>query len=284
MRTRRGRRDDTQPMQRWTPAEGELPPGSREAARLLTVLSPAALGTIPLLVHRAREDWSVGEPVLVVVTLLAIGTAALLVWNLLCLVGAFLATGRLLPPGAARALAGVLTRIGTGASREILARRGTAAVLGTGLVLCLAPTAMASPSVDLTGALVGATSPTPDPEPTPAVPEDLSWGAPTLPAGTGGEPPTSPSSHGVDPCDAFTGGAPGSCDPQLADTGARADHMVAPGESLWSIAALHLGPGADDAAIAHLWPLIHSANAGVIGEDPHLIRPGMVLEIPGGRP
>lgn len=61
-----------------------------------------------------------------------------------------------------------------------------------------------------------------------------------------------------------------------------ATHVVRPGESLWSIAADALGPGAEDADIARAWPRIHALNVGLIGPDPDLIHPGQTLDLPGG--
>lgn len=65
-------------------------------------------------------------------------------------------------------------------------------------------------------------------------------------------------------------------------------HVVAPGESLWSITARLLADGADDAAIARAWPALYRANAETIGPDPWLIRPGTSLvvpeDLPGARP
>ncbi|MGW7683576.1 LysM peptidoglycan-binding domain-containing protein [Kribbella sp. NPDC054772] len=56
--------------------------------------------------------------------------------------------------------------------------------------------------------------------------------------------------------------------------------VVREGDSLWSIAARELGPGATDAAIAARWPAWYAANRHVIGDDPGLILPGQVLRIP----
>jgi hypothetical protein len=55
---------------------------------------------------------------------------------------------------------------------------------------------------------------------------------------------------------------------------------VRPGDSLWTIAARHLGPGATATEIAGAWPLWYDANRAAIGSDPHLIRPGTVLVPP----
>lgn len=52
------------------------------------------------------------------------------------------------------------------------------------------------------------------------------------------------------------------------------------GDTLWDIAARHLGPDATPAQIAAEWPRWHAANRAVIGSDPGLIRPGQVLTPP----
>ena len=57
---------------------------------------------------------------------------------------------------------------------------------------------------------------------------------------------------------------------------------VAPGDSLWSIAA-SLRPGSDDAHITRVWQAIHVANAQSIA-TPHLIYPGQQLSIPQDLP
>jgi hypothetical protein len=57
-------------------------------------------------------------------------------------------------------------------------------------------------------------------------------------------------------------------------------HVVRPGESLWRVAALHLGDKPTDEAIAAAWPRWHAANRAVIGPDPGLLRPGQRLVAP----
>ncbi|TDE96088.1 hypothetical protein EXU48_07580 [Occultella glacieicola] len=62
-----------------------------------------------------------------------------------------------------------------------------------------------------------------------------------------------------------------------------AAHVVAPGESLWSIAADALAgdrPDVTDADIAAAWPRWYSANAETIGPEPDLIHPGQELVPP----
>ena len=56
--------------------------------------------------------------------------------------------------------------------------------------------------------------------------------------------------------------------------------VVAPGDTLWSIAARRLGPGASPALVAATWPRWYAANRPRIGPDPGLIRPGQRLAPP----
>jgi hypothetical protein len=62
---------------------------------------------------------------------------------------------------------------------------------------------------------------------------------------------------------------------------AQAPVVVLRGDTLWSIAARHLGPDATDAEIAHEWPRWYAANRTVLGDDPDLLLPGQVLLAPG---
>ena len=56
---------------------------------------------------------------------------------------------------------------------------------------------------------------------------------------------------------------------------------VVRGDSLWRIAAWHLGPGATDAEIAQEWPRWYAANRAVIGPNPAVIHAGQVFTVPG---
>lgn len=56
--------------------------------------------------------------------------------------------------------------------------------------------------------------------------------------------------------------------------------VVLRGDSLWSIAARHLGPGTTAAEITTEWHRWLSANRDVIGADPNLILPGQELLAP----
>lgn len=57
---------------------------------------------------------------------------------------------------------------------------------------------------------------------------------------------------------------------------------VAPGDSLWAITARLLPDGASDAEVAAAWPGLYEANRDVVGPDPDLIHPGVVLTVPDG--
>jgi hypothetical protein len=55
---------------------------------------------------------------------------------------------------------------------------------------------------------------------------------------------------------------------------------VRAGDSLWSLAAVQLGPFASDVDIATAWPRLYQANRQVIGENPDVLLPGQVLRLP----
>lgn len=59
--------------------------------------------------------------------------------------------------------------------------------------------------------------------------------------------------------------------------------VVKRGDTLWTIAARHLGAEATDAAIAEEWPRWYAANRTAIGDNPDLILPGMILRPPSDR-
>ncbi len=57
--------------------------------------------------------------------------------------------------------------------------------------------------------------------------------------------------------------------------------LVAPGDTLWAIAAHGLPAHSPDARIAVRWHAIYAANRSLIGPDPDLIVPGQRLLLPG---
>ncbi|HLR93487.1 MAG TPA: LysM domain-containing protein [Jiangellaceae bacterium] len=68
-------------------------------------------------------------------------------------------------------------------------------------------------------------------------------------------------------------------DPPIPDPDAR-HRVVRPGDTLWTIAAEHLGGTPERAAVAAAWPRWYQANADLIGPDPNLIQPGLRLRVP----
>jgi nucleoid-associated protein YgaU len=56
--------------------------------------------------------------------------------------------------------------------------------------------------------------------------------------------------------------------------------VVRPGDSLWTIAATHLGPEATDIEIAREWPRWFRANIATIGSNPDVLLPGQILRAP----
>jgi nucleoid-associated protein YgaU len=58
-----------------------------------------------------------------------------------------------------------------------------------------------------------------------------------------------------------------------------AGYRVVAGDTLWTIAAAALPPGATEAEVDRAWRRIAAANAGVVA-DPDLIFPGTALRVP----
>jgi nucleoid-associated protein YgaU len=107
-----------------------------------------------------------------------------------------------------------------------------------------------------------------------SLPSAYPLGAPASAATAGGAART----VAAEPSRAAHTGA--SSSPSAGTAAAPGTVMVAPGDTLWAIAARHLPAGADDAQIAAAWPVWYAANATRIGSDPDLIRPGLVLSVP----
>lgn len=57
--------------------------------------------------------------------------------------------------------------------------------------------------------------------------------------------------------------------------------VVRRGDTLWDIAARHLGPDATAVDVALEWPRWHRANRDLVGPDPDLVLPGQRLRPPG---
>lgn len=119
----------------------------------------------------------------------------------------------------------------------------------------------------------------------PAIPVIASPGeaGAAVPFGASPVPHGAPGSGTLDPT-AAPGGADAATTRSSEPQGAGADAIVTvrAGDTLWAIAASHLGDGADDAAVAAAWPDWFDANRDVIGDDPDLLLPGQVLRVPDG--
>lgn len=69
--------------------------------------------------------------------------------------------------------------------------------------------------------------------------------------------------------------------PRSMGTPARADTVIVKtGDTLWDLAARHLGPGATPQQIAKETQRWHNSNRELLGDNPHLIQPGQELLIP----
>ncbi|MGL5863603.1 MAG: LysM peptidoglycan-binding domain-containing protein, partial [Phycicoccus sp.] len=194
------------------------------------------------------------------------------------LLGGWLALGVLL-----EALARVPGAVGRGAARASTAvspavvRRVAGVVLGVSVTAAITPSAaVANPSHGGSSTVV-------------LVRDDLP--SPAWTAGAPGSPaPTSRSTTTPDP--RWVAPPPiirPHPDVSVLSSGRRAtppserqssEVVVRRGDTLWSIAARHLGTAPLDSDIARAWPAWHAANRNVIGPDPDRLLPGQVLRAP----
>lgn len=279
------------------------------ALRLVVTLALAA-GALIALARWVRDLWQVvaapgpaSAP-----ELLMAGVAALAL-----LIGGWLWITMLLEslsllPG----LAGRMLRPLAAAVVPQIARRSVAVALGIGLAaggggMAHASTPSPAPAATSSAAPLQSPSASPSspsssgsPSPVPASPTPSAVqpsASATVPAGSTGPAgasgpgwrPTAPTVRpqtGPDLRQA-SGSTPGTPSPGWTPSRSSADRpsgevVVLRGDTLWSIAAAHLGAGASDAEIAAEWPRWYAANADLIGPDPNVIRPGQVLVPPTG--
>lgn len=203
-------------------------------------------------------------------------------------------------------------RVGRAADRwadrftPALARRAAVFVLGVGVGVAAGPPTAVAGARSAVGAAVDASNAapsdvvaaaaTPAAPAAAAAPADPGFGALATSTGSVGDAPDpgfapAPASPGFAPsavAPGFTPAAP-RVRPQ-ADAGllgsrprfpAATEVVVHRGDSLWSIAARHLGPDASDTEVARAWPQWYAANRDRIGDDPDLILPGQILRVPG---
>ena len=147
----------------------------------------------------------------------------------------------------------------------VAVRRAVLVLCGAALTSGLAAPAMAE----------GTTSPGP------ASPEQVLAGlrlperVAVSPAAGGDRPPPDPAAASSEP----------AAEPVAPSA---ATVLVAPGDTLWGLAADRLGPDASDQQTAAAWPELYALNRDLIGPDPGLIEPGQRLVLPpsgqdGGR-
>ncbi|HEU4668915.1 MAG TPA: LysM domain-containing protein [Arthrobacter sp.] len=74
--------------------------------------------------------------------------------------------------------------------------------------------------------------------------------------------------------------APATRAPAEATTDGGEGVTVQAGDTLWDIAARHLGSGASDLDVALQWPRWYQANAALIGQNPDVLLPGQILQPP----
>lgn len=164
------------------------------------------------------------------------------------------------------ALPGALGALGRRVARHVApswGRRLTAVVLGVVVVS----------SVGSAGAAVASTTVS-RVVPTPALPSLRSGPAVPDPGWTAPPPPRRHA--GARTALVTTAPRPGW------GTGESVDEVVVRrGDSLWAVAARHLGPDASPAHVAAEWPRWYAANRHLIGDDPSRILPGQVLQAPG---
>lgn len=248
-----------------------VPPRPAAAAGLVLAAGGALAGVLLLRegVSRAGAAVRAAGPAGRPDQLLAV-PAALAAGLLLCWLGT----------GVALALAGALTR------RDRVARAGArllprllhgllAAALGGALVLGAGPDALAAGSPSPSPAAPAGTSTAParpasaalgpaygSPAPAPDLP-DPGW--------TPQQPPAPPVLPAADVGLVSAHGRAGPVEDRV---------VVRRGDTLWAIAARHLGAGASAGQIAREWPRWYAANRAVIGPDPDLLRPGQHLRPP----
>jgi LysM domain-containing protein len=232
------------------------------AARGLAGLAAAAIVGSWLwgVVARTGAAWGSGRPARAEELLAALAACAALV------LVAWLALGLTL--GLLARVPGSLGRAAVAVADVVtprLMRRTAAFVLGVGVVAGLAPGASVAAPPHATVAIVASAEPdavaTPLPDPGFRSLPDPGW----VPAAPTVRPQADLSVLSRAP--ATTPASP-------------AEVVVQRGDTLWSIAARHLGPGASDAEIAKAWPTWFAENRDVVGDDPDVILPGQVLRAP----
>ena len=160
---------------------------------------------------------------------------------------------------------GVRSRLAA-ATAPMAMRRTVAALLGASVVgIAAAAPASAAPGRDPVAVqrVSGAAA---------AAGLDPGWAAPAAPAAAEPAPPSARSQVSLP--------APARRPGPDAD----GEVVVRRGDTLWAVAARHLGSGTTAAEVAEAWPRWYAVNRVVIGPDPDHIEPGMRLHPPRTAP
>lgn len=205
---------------------------------------------------------------LLIVGMILVFTALVLVWNSLCALAAWLLVFNLLPHTLAAQTQHAIERWGTQHSRALLQRR----LVQGGVLLALASSASAC-------TLPSLASPT---NPTEFTPPARAAGR-VFEGAAQHESLSLPRPLMVEE-EPVTAALP---TPSLSDTPTSPPHPTASsptytvnaGDSLWAIAESHF-PNADVAQIASATEDLFLTNRDVIGDNPDLIYPGMLLSLP----
>ncbi|SDJ33447.1 hypothetical protein SAMN05444157_2871 [Frankineae bacterium MT45] len=217
---------------------------------------------------------------------------------LLRLVAGASGLGVLLAPVAAQAAPAALVGVHSVGVHTVAATPSPTPLRAVGAVVLPAPVVPTDPTSVAASAPESSTTVPASPTTAPAttVTPQPSDAAPTASSSTGPVPTAAPSpavasgasGSAVPPSAAASTPSPPSS-PAMPRPGSRASATtasteqsvtVAPGDSLWRIAADRLGANGTDAAVALEWPRWYEANAAEIGSDPALIQPGVVLHAP----
>lgn len=273
------------------------PPPRTTARALLVALASLAVAAAAafVLLDTARQSWAaIGAPGPASPAdgvLLVIGTA-----------GAFVAVwfGLGLALSALAGLPGAAGRVAHRASERLApaaVRRVAAFLIGTTLTAALVPgTAVASgtlvaPSRAAGAAAAHALQVAPDPafaaghSATPSAP-DPSFAAAPPTTSTAGD-----ASAPAAPDPSWTPNRPAPARRAMPSVDLLSSRPVAGrtvdehvvvrrGDTLWDIAARHLGPSTSAEEVAREWPRWYAANRHVIGDDPDLLKPGQLLTPP----
>ena len=257
-------------------------------ASLLT-LSAGGLGalvrflTVPALAVLRDPSPTSAPEILTALALAGASVVAAWLWILVAVEAlSVLARSRRLAPGDGSSATPPPSDAGSRAPGHRLARRIVALALGAGalgLVGTSAANAVTPAGAGVGHAVVVAERQGPDLG-LPAQPRDTSAIHDLQPGWRPSQPDVRPL---PDPGFRPTTAQPGAGHPSpVSDSSATSARtvVVLRGDTLWSLAAAQLGPGATDAEIDAAWPQWYDANRPTIGPDPHRLLPGQVLTVP----